>query len=202
MLGLTCLVLCCAAIGTDRLIAMKFGRLLRTTAKDLPEMQSLFVSYKQLKKQLKRLPYKDELNAEHDVQTLTEEENKFVAALSETLHQMNEIFLEKEENSVIKVERLESDFAASTTPEQLNELHKEFVDFHGEVLLLVHWSILAYTATVKILKKHHKRTGLLVRAPQLGDLLSQPFCSTEVSSAQYISSCTCFYRHLKAIFFG
>ena len=28
----------------------------------------------------------------------------------------------------------------------------------------VHWSILAYTGLVKILKKHHKRTGLLVRA--------------------------------------
>ncbi len=50
----------------------------------------------------------------------------------------------------------------------------------GEVLLLVHWSVLAYTATVKILKKHHKRTGLLLRAPQLADLLSQPFCSSEV----------------------
>jgi hypothetical protein len=50
----------------------------------------------------------------------------------------------------------------------------------GEVLLLVHWSVLAYTATVKILKKHHKRTGLLLRAPHLGDLLSQPFCSSEV----------------------
>ncbi|KAF6262614.1 hypothetical protein COO60DRAFT_599971, partial [Scenedesmus sp. NREL 46B-D3] len=90
------------------------------------------------------------------------------------------MFLEKEENSVIRVERLEHELAAATAPEQLNALHKDFVDFHGEVLLLVHWSILAYTATVKILKKHHKRTGLLVKAPQLGNLLSQPFCSTEV----------------------
>ncbi len=32
----------------------------------------------------------------------------------------------------------------------------------------------------QILKKHHKRTGLLLRAPHLEDLLSQPFCSTEV----------------------
>ena len=48
------------------------------------------------------------------------------------------------------------------------------------MLLLVHWSILAYTGLVKILKKHHKRTGLLVRAPHLDNLLSQPFCSVEV----------------------
>ncbi len=54
------------------------------------------------------------------------------------------------------------------------------MDFHGEMLLLVHWSILAYTGLVKILKKHHKRTGLLVRAPHLDNLLNQPFCSVEV----------------------
>ena len=59
-------------------------------------------------------------------------------------------------------------------------LRRHFVDFHGEMLLLVHWSILAYTGLVKILKKHHKRTGLLVRAPHLDNLLSQPFCSVEV----------------------
>ena len=57
---------------------------------------------------------------------------------------------------------------------------RRFVDFHGEMLLLVHWSILAYTGMVKILKKHHKRTGLLVRAPHLDNLAAQPFCSTEV----------------------
>ena len=65
----------------------------------------------------------------------------------------------------------------------------------GEVLLLVHWSVLAYTATVKILKKHHKRTGLLLRAPQLGDLLSQPFCSSEVcfgeSKPRGVCVCVC-----------
>eukprot|EP00879_Flechtneria_rotunda_P001036 GHRR01001173.1.p1 GENE.GHRR01001173.1~~GHRR01001173.1.p1 ORF type:complete len:455 (+),score=188.02 GHRR01001173.1:332-1696(+) len=162
---------------------MKFGRLLKTTSDDLPMTKQLFSAYKVLKKQVKRLPYKNQLGQHGTLETLSEEENNFVKALSDTLHQLNEMFLEKEENSVIKVERLEHEFAAATTPEQLNELHKEFVDFHGEVLLLVHWSILAYTATVKILKKHHKRTGLLVKAPQLADLLSQPFCSTELMTS-------------------
>jgi hypothetical protein len=58
------------------------------------------------------------------------------------------------------------------------------VDFHGEMLLLVHWSILSYTGLVKIMKKHHKRTGLLICAPLLEDLLSQPFCSVEVGQLQ------------------
>jgi SPX domain protein involved in polyphosphate accumulation len=145
-----------------------------------------------LQKQVKRLPFKDQLGQQGTLETLSEEEANFVKALSDTLNQLNEMFLEKEENSVIRVERLEHELAAATAPEQLNSLHKDFVDFHGEVLLLVHWSILAYTATVKILKKHHKRTGLLVKAPQLGDLLSQPFCSTEVSCG--IHRC-CAMRH-------
>eukprot|EP00878_Enallax_costatus_P036930 GHUV01041556.1.p1 GENE.GHUV01041556.1~~GHUV01041556.1.p1 ORF type:complete len:184 (-),score=43.34 GHUV01041556.1:9-560(-) len=149
-----------------------------------------------LQKHVKRLPFKEQLGQRGTLESLTEEENKFCKALSDTLHQLNDMFLAKEETSVIRVERLEHDLAAATTPEQLNNLHKQFVDFHGEVLLLVHWSILAYTATVKILKKHHKRTGLLVKAPQLGNLLSQPFCSTEVRlvCAAVPGACTVFMQ--------
>lgn len=58
---------------------------------------------------------------------------------------------------------------------------QSFVDFHGQTLMLVHWSILAYTSVLKILKKHHKRTGLQVQEFNLQQLLSQPFCSVEVS---------------------
>jgi hypothetical protein len=72
--------------------------------------------------------------------------------------------------------------------DQVGCMCRRFVDFHGEMLLLVHWSILAYTGMVKILKKHHKRTGLLVRAPHLDNLAAQPFCSTEVSTAPLITA--------------
>ena len=90
------------------------------------------------------------------------------------------LFLDKEEDNVIRLSSLEDDAAAAGTPEQVHAVYKRFVNFHGELLLMVHWSILAYTGLVKILKKHHKRTGLLVRAPHLDNLLSQPFCSIEV----------------------
>ncbi len=60
-------------------------------------------------------------------------------------------------------------------------VYKGFVNLHGRLLLMVQWSLLAYTGICKILKKHHKRTGLLVIAPQLQNLLAQPFCSIEVS---------------------
>lgn len=48
--------------------------------------------------------------------------------------------------------------------------------------MLVHWSILAYTSVLKILKKHHKRTGLQVQELNMQKLLSQPFCSVEVAA--------------------
>lgn len=70
----------------------------------------------------------------------------------------------------------------------------------SQVLLLMHWSVLAYTACVKILKKHTKRTGLLVRAPQLANLLSQPFCSTEVSTSDSGGGFSC--PDLKSSFDG
>lgn len=91
------------------------------------------------------------------------------------------LFLDKEEDNVIRLSSLEDEAQTAETPEQLHAVYKRFVNFHGELLLMVHWSILAYTGLVKILKKHHKRTGLLVRAPHLDNLLSQPFCSIEVS---------------------
>ena len=59
-------------------------------------------------------------------------------------------------------------------------MYRRSVNLHGQLLLLVHWSILAYTGLVKILKKHNKRTGTPIQAPQLDNLLSQPFCSVEV----------------------
>lgn len=95
--------------------------------------------------------------------------------------QFNMIFIDKEEESVIRLRSLEDEAKdTGNNMEAVGKVFKNYVDFHGEMLLLVHWSILAYTGLVKILKKHHKRTGLLVRAPHLDNLLSQPFCSVEV----------------------
>jgi SPX domain protein involved in polyphosphate accumulation len=130
-------------------------------------------------KKIKKMPSKEQLAA-LGPEAAADAEQAFVLALSDTLHSLNDTYMEKEETSVIRVERLEHQLATAAGAVELAELHKQLVDFHGEVLLLMHWSILAYTATVKILKKHHKRTGLLVQAPQLGNLLAQPFCSTEV----------------------
>jgi hypothetical protein len=55
-----------------------------------------------LQKQVKRLPYKEQLGQQGSMEALSEEESKFVKALSDTLAQLNEMFIEKEENSVIR----------------------------------------------------------------------------------------------------
>ena len=70
--------------------------------------------------------------------------------------------------------------ATACTREKLVALHGQVLNLHGETLLMMHWSMLAYTGLVKIMKKYHKRTGKLLHAPDLSDLLSHPFCCTEV----------------------
>jgi hypothetical protein len=61
-------------------------------------------------------------------------------------------------------------------------LHKQVLDLHGETLLMMHWSMLSYTGCVKIMKKYLKRTGKLLDAPEVAQLLHHPFCTSEVRS--------------------
>lgn len=114
---------------------MKFARLLRTTAEDLPELQCLFHIYKHMKKQLKKLPARSdckalsasepgpagELPAQHPANGSdagagrTEEaaeEARFTAVLTDHLQKLNDRFLEREETCVIQLERLEAEAAA------------------------------------------------------------------------------------------
>ena len=164
---------------------MKFGALLRESSNETPELQNLYSCYKLLKKGLKRLPdrHNVEVGADDPAEraAIAERQHSFVMILNEDVQQFNELFIEKEEESVIRLRSLEDAAeGAQHNMEATGKVFKSYVDFHGKMLLLVHWSILAYTGLVKILKKHHKRTGLLVRAPHLDNLLSQPFCSVEV----------------------
>ena len=41
------------------------------------------------------------------------------------------------------------------------------------MVLLLHWSMLNYTAVQKILKKHDKQSGVVLRAPFLASVLQQ-----------------------------
>lgn len=79
---------------------MKFGALLRNSAAELPELHQLFVSYKQLKKRLKRLPERQELVRQRarvaggelpdvDVRDVRQQEEAFVQVLDQDVQQFN-----------------------------------------------------------------------------------------------------------------
>lgn len=79
---------------------MKFGALLRNSAAELPELHQLFVSYKQLKKRLKRLPERQELVRqrvrvaegelpEMNVRDVREQEEAFVQKLDQDVQEFN-----------------------------------------------------------------------------------------------------------------
>eukprot|EP00775_Hariotina_reticulata_P002343 gene2343-2650_t len=185
---------------------MKFGKLLQKTTEDMgTEMESLFVRYKELKKHLKAMKQQPK-PAQEDAEVpgavpepqqandasgnqgaqeegqLSAEETAFVNTLNEDLLRFNQFFIDREEDSVIKLQALSDRIMGAQSAQELQALKAELVDFHGEMVLLLHWSLLNYAAVVKILKKHDKRSGLLLRAPYLANVLQQPFYSTSVMS--------------------
>ena len=54
--------------------------------------------------------------------------------------------------------------SASSVPAAREKALRDLADLHGEMVLLIHWSMLNYAAVCKILKKHDKRTGMLLRS--------------------------------------
>mmetsp|Transcript_37308 Transcript_37308/g.105262 ORF Transcript_37308/g.105262 Transcript_37308/m.105262 type:complete len:313 (+) Transcript_37308:529-1467(+) len=225
---------------------MKFGNLLRERVGDLPEYDTLFQCYKQLKKKLKGLQRPAGLEAEGDGETdisssdcgsalcgvgsvseglvsrassdsagtrpclsnldtsaafptptgsaansvlggefahFTSQEANFLHVLSLNLEQFNQTFLETEECCVIRMRELTDSWDQSSDLDSMKGVYRRFIDLHGEILLLMNWSMLAYTSIVKILKKHEKHTGQKLIAPHMEDLLHQPFCSTEATTA-------------------
>eukprot|EP00879_Flechtneria_rotunda_P022352 GHRR01023583.1.p1 GENE.GHRR01023583.1~~GHRR01023583.1.p1 ORF type:complete len:199 (+),score=78.09 GHRR01023583.1:395-991(+) len=153
---------------------MKFGKLLKETTEGMgPEMEDLFVRYKELKKHLKAMKkqQKKDVDGETSLEdddlvdasasgnheqgdALSAEEMAFVNTLNEDLLRFNRFFIDKEEDSVIKLQALSDRIKGATGAEELQALKAELVDFHGEMVLLLHWSLLNYAAVVKILKKH------------------------------------------------
>lgn len=116
--------------------------------------------------------------AEDDANAAMENmEARFIAAITSDVMDLNEKYIEKEEDFIIAWGNIEEKMGECSSKEDKLALYSDLVDFHGNLVMLLHWSMLAYTGLVKILKKHYKRTGLTVNAPHLKDLLRQPFCS-------------------------
>ncbi|GAU15099.1 hypothetical protein TSUD_08370 [Trifolium subterraneum] len=172
---------------------MKFWKILNNQIEQtLPDWRDKFLSYKDLKKQLKLIDPKDSsssskrrrldddgaTNADGEV---TKEVNDFLKLLEDEIEKFNGFFVEKEEEYVIKWKELQDKVAwAKNSDLELMTVGREIVDFHGEMVLLENYSALNYTGLVKIIKKYDKRTGALLRLPFIQDVLNQPFFKIDV----------------------
>ncbi|KAF7110035.1 hypothetical protein CFC21_110200 [Triticum aestivum] len=182
---------------------MKFGKSLSSQiVETLPEWRDKFLSYKDLKKRLKLIglgadgeerqakrarvsePAGDgDETAAAAAAAMTPEEADFMRLLEAELDKFNSFFVEKEEEYIIRQKELQDRVARAAGMESREELlrvHKEIVDFHGEMVLLENYSALNYTGLVKILKKYDKRTGALIRLPFIQNVLLQPFFTTDL----------------------
>ena len=136
---------------------------------------------------------------------LTAEQRVFVKTLNDEMKKFNTFFMNAEEDLVMRervlatrfhklVDKKTGKLSAAKNRDakvdakdvsvsaacELRETRRAFADFHGELVLMEHWTSLNYTALVKILKKHDKRSSLRLRSPVLVSALQQPFYSTEV----------------------
>lgn len=102
---------------------MKFGALLRSSALEVPELQSLFVCYKQLKKRLKRLPARAEAPFATN-NSVRENQRAFVSLLISDIQAFNETFVEREEQSVILLSLIEERAAAARDTEEVAAVYK------------------------------------------------------------------------------
>ncbi|XP_051199984.1 SPX domain-containing protein 1 [Lolium perenne] len=177
---------------------MKFGKSLSSQiVETLPEWRDKFLSYKDLKKRLKLIGGTDgderqakraRVSEDGDeaaaaAPEMTPEEAEFMRLLEAELDKFNSFFVEKEEEYIIRQKELQDRVARAAgmdSREELLRVHKEIVDFHGEMVLLENYSALNYTGLVKILKKYDKRTGALIRLPFIQNVLLQPFFTTDL----------------------
>lgn len=199
---------------------MKFGRLLQDFTADSrgvkrsktecddeePKAGASFLDYKRLKKTLKKASEAKEAGNQDLCKQL---EKQFVDQLHADLDNINSSFIEQEEEAVIKMQTLrdeheaecrkrdadETDRASWLATPAVRSIRGRFIDLHGELVLLLHWSIMNYAGTLKILKKHDKLLGGHSQQDLLGAILRMPFTST-ASVAQLASDAEAFVKKL------
>ncbi|KAL3844306.1 hypothetical protein ACJIZ3_001709 [Penstemon smallii] len=182
---------------------MKFWKILRKLLDEIfPDWQDKFISYKDLKQQLKLIyPMKEpstnnlgndqrpnkrprlkDMDGQVDKETV--EMKDFCMLLVKEIKKINGFFMDKEELCIIRTKLLKAEVCGvKVSKEELNRIGRKIVDFHGEMILLKNYSALNYIGLLKILKKYEKRSGNLIRLPFIEKvLLHEPFLRTEVLS--------------------
>ncbi|KAG7644354.1 SPX domain [Arabidopsis suecica] len=156
---------------------MKFGKRIKEQIQEsLPEWRDKFLRYKELK---------------NLISSPAPVESIFVGLLNAEIDKFNAFFVEQEEDFIIhhkelqyRIQRLVEKCGHNDEMfrENISEIRKDIVNFHGEMVLLVNYSNINYTGLAKILKKYDKRTRGGLRSPFIQKVLHQPFFKTDLVS--------------------
>ncbi|KAA0039460.1 SPX domain-containing protein 4 [Cucumis melo var. makuwa] len=140
--------------------------------------------------------------------SLADLQDWFVRILNEELEKLNDFYVDKEEEFVIRFQELKERIdrvkekssrggvftSENEFSEEMMNIRKDFVAIHGGMVLLKNYSSLNFAGTssftelfsyfaqglIKILKKYDKRTGELLRLPYMQLVVRQPFFTTEL----------------------
>lgn len=175
-------------------------------AKVLPEWEDMFLSYKDLKKQVKLIFPKEGENSRptkkqrledngDQNEEVAKEVTDFETLLRKEIHKLNSFFMDQEEDYVMYLKVLKDRVAkADGSYVKLMNIGSEVADLHGQMVLLENYSALNYLGIVKILKKYDKRSGALLRSPFIQTVLQEPFYNTDVLR-QLVKDCEMLLRN-------
>ncbi|CAN8286371.1 unnamed protein product [Cochlearia groenlandica] len=156
---------------------MKFGKRIKEQIQEsLPEWRDKFLRYKELK---------------NLISSPAPAESIFIGLLNAEIEKFNGFFVEQEEDFIIhhkelqnRIQRLVEKYGHKDEMfrEEIGEIRKDIVNFHGEMVLLVNYSNINYTGIAKILKKFDKRRKSGLRSSFIQKVLKQPFFKTDLVS--------------------
>ncbi|XAR67771.1 hypothetical protein NMG60_11002664 [Bertholletia excelsa] len=162
---------------------MKFGKSLRNEiAQALPEWEGEFISYKELKQQLNVIVRQQTqlLTAGRRNNTGQESRSGFLELLNSELEKVNAFFIDKEEEFIIRIKEMKDRVARPESSGELTQIKLDLLDFHGEMVSLLRYSVLNFTGFTKIVKKHNKKIGTVFHITFMAMVLQQPFFTTEL----------------------
>lgn len=91
------------------------------------------------------------------------QEARFTALVEQCVQQLNDDYLSREEMLVIKADLAQSAAYFAASQEELSAAYTGMVNLHGELVLLCHWSMTAYTGIVKVGGAGGRPRGLVGR---------------------------------------
>mmetsp|Transcript_1261 Transcript_1261/g.2319 ORF Transcript_1261/g.2319 Transcript_1261/m.2319 type:complete len:481 (+) Transcript_1261:56-1498(+) len=114
---------------------------------------------------------------------LNEPSEKFMETLRREVHKVNDFFLDKEEDYVIRYGFLTTEVSQALMHglgrAETLDLKRKLIDLHGELVLLENFAHVNHVGFRKILKKHDKKTGMNIRHTYLNAVLETPFLHSD-----------------------